>query len=101
MLPADVLSQLDGRGFARLPALLSSEQCQEIKAHWNDRELFRSKIVMARHRYGMGTYRYFANPLPEKYENGIEHDEYVQLERPRLDLTEAELPPPPEHQGQE
>ena len=58
------LSDLDRHGAARLPALLSPDQCSEIIALWEQPHLFRKEVVMARHGYGSGRYRYFGYPLP-------------------------------------
>lgn len=55
---------LDAVGHARLPGLLSRKQCEEMIALYPERERFRSFIDMAAHRFGEGSYRYFANPLP-------------------------------------
>lgn len=55
---------LDAHGCALLPRLLDSATCAEI-AGWYDRpELFRSTVVMARHGFGRGEYRYFRYDLP-------------------------------------
>ncbi|QGP79280.1 2OG-Fe(II) oxygenase [Sphingobium sp. CAP-1] len=58
------LTDLDRHGAARLPALLSPDQCAAIIALWDDPAAFRKEVVMARHGYGSGRYRYFAYPLP-------------------------------------
>ena len=55
---------LDARGWCRLPGLLTDEQCEAVAALYNAAETFRSHVVMARHGYGRGEYRYFAYPLP-------------------------------------
>lgn len=57
-------AQLDDRGFATTTPLLTPEQCAEVVAMFDDDTRFRSTVVMARHSYGEGSYRYFANPLP-------------------------------------
>jgi hypothetical protein len=59
-----VSADLDAQGWAVLPGLLSGEQCDGVAALYDDREKFRSHIVMARHGFGQGEYRYFAYPLP-------------------------------------
>ena len=58
-------SDLDTHGAAILPALLSPAQCQEMIALWQQPDRFRSEVHMARHGYGRGVYRYFADPLPQ------------------------------------
>ncbi|HVI33120.1 2OG-Fe(II) oxygenase [Phenylobacterium sp.] len=60
-----VEAELDAHGCALIPRLLDPETCAAI-AGWYDRaELFRSTVVMARHGFGRGEYRYFAYPLPD------------------------------------
>jgi len=61
----EMAAQLDGQGNAVLPRLLDDAQCAAMRACWDDRAGFRSEVVMARHGYGRGTYRYFAYPLPD------------------------------------
>ena len=58
-------SELDQFGSAVAPALLSPETCKRIAAMYPDSERFRSTIVMARHGFGRGEYKYFADPLPQ------------------------------------
>lgn len=58
-------TELDEQGWAVLPGLLTREQCDELTALWSDEARFRKRIVMERHAYGRGEYRYFAYPLPE------------------------------------
>ena len=58
-------TSLDADGFARLPALLNPAQCLTVSSMFADERLFRSRVVMARHGYGQGEYRYFSYPLPE------------------------------------
>ena len=55
---------LDADGFARLPALMAPDQCGELAALYTDDARFRSRIDMARFRFGVGEYKYFASPLP-------------------------------------
>jgi hypothetical protein len=55
---------LDRWGFAVTPPLLDPEQCRELSELFDADDAFRSTIVMSRHAFGEGTYRYFADPLP-------------------------------------
>ena len=57
--------QLDERGFALIPAVLSPEICDEIVGYYADERRFRSRIEMARYAFGRGEYKYFAYPLPK------------------------------------
>ena len=59
-------NELDAHGSALLPALLSEAECARLIAAWDERDRFRSEVVMARHGYGQGAYRYFDHPLPER-----------------------------------
>ena len=56
--------RLDADGIATTPPLLTSEECTDVIAMFDEDERFRSTIVMARHAFGEGSYRYFADPLP-------------------------------------
>ncbi len=51
-------------GYARLPGLLTAEECASLRRLYREDRRFRSTVDMARHRFGVGEYRYFANPLP-------------------------------------
>jgi hypothetical protein len=57
-------ADLDAHGAAVLEKLLSPEECADIAALYPREEYFRSHIVMARHGFGRGEYRYFKYPLP-------------------------------------
>jgi hypothetical protein len=55
---------LDGFGCTVMENLLSPEECATIAALYADENHFRSHVVMARHGFGKGEYRYFSYPLP-------------------------------------
>jgi uncharacterized protein len=57
-------SDLNERGFAQTEPLLHADQCASLIALYDDRDRFRSRIVMARLGYGVGEYKYFTQPLP-------------------------------------
>jgi hypothetical protein len=59
-----VRTDLDGQGWAVLPGLLSAAECDATAALYGPGPMFRSHVVMARHGFGLGEYRYFAYPLP-------------------------------------
>ena len=62
---AKATADLDAQGCAVLKQLLSSDECAELAALYPDDKNFRSKIVMGRHGFGRGEYKYFAYPLPD------------------------------------
>ena len=60
---------LGEHGCARTPALLPSDECAELVALYKDDRRFRSRVDMARYRFGLGEYKYFAPPLPAVVES--------------------------------
>src|SRR5450631_622889 len=56
---------LDAQGCAVLKGLLSAEQCRVLAALYPDDSRFRSRVVMGRHGFGRGEYKYFSYPLPD------------------------------------
>jgi hypothetical protein len=61
---AAAAAELDAFGAAVLPGLLTIPECRDIAALYPHEQRFRSHIVMARHGFGRGEYRYFRYPLP-------------------------------------
>jgi hypothetical protein len=55
----------DAHGYAVIPSLLLPHECRTLAALYDDETRFRSRVVMARHGFGEGEYKYFAYPLPE------------------------------------
>jgi len=55
---------LDADGVAIVPNLLSHDETRDLAAHYDERERFRSRVVMQRHHFGRGEYQYFRYPLP-------------------------------------
>src|SRR5215475_11990863 len=60
-----ISAALDREGWAVLEGLLTPDECRSIAASYDDKDRFRSTVVMARHGFGRGEYRYFAYPLPD------------------------------------
>ncbi len=60
----NIASHLDAHGWALLPALMTSSECAAVAGLYDDEPRFRSRVVMARHGFGRGEYKYFAYPLP-------------------------------------
>ena len=59
-----VSQDLDAKGSAVLEHLLPPEECRHLAALYTQDDLFRSRVVMARHGFGRGEYKYFKYPLP-------------------------------------
>ena len=56
---------LDAYGCAATGPLLDAQQCEILRGAYAEDALFRSRVIMGRHGFGQGEYRYFAYPLPE------------------------------------
>ncbi|HEX6078782.1 MAG TPA: 2OG-Fe(II) oxygenase [Methylomirabilota bacterium] len=59
-----IARDLGERGWATTPPLLTAEECAGLVALYGDDARFRSRVDMARFRFGEGQYKYFAAPLP-------------------------------------
>jgi hypothetical protein len=57
-------SELDEQGWAVLPNLLEDGECDGVAELYDGGNGFRSHVIMARHGFGRGEYRYFSYPLP-------------------------------------
>ncbi len=57
-------AELDAQGWAIVPGLLDPPACAEAGGWWDEEATYRSRVIMARHGFGRGEYRYFAYPLP-------------------------------------
>jgi hypothetical protein len=62
---ARIGAELDQVGWSLLAGLLTPEECRALAALYEDEPRFRSTVVMARHHFGRGEYKYFDYPLPE------------------------------------
>jgi len=60
-----VSEDLDAQGFAVVRGLLGAKDCRSVASLYPDDTRFRSYIVMARHGFGRGEYKYFSYPLPD------------------------------------
>ena len=60
-----VEGELDAQGCAVLKGLISAEECTALAALYPDDRHFRSRIVMSRHGFGRGEYKYLSYPLPD------------------------------------
>jgi len=66
---ARIGDDLAAHGCAVTGPLLSEQQCAALAALYVQEEPFRSRVIMARHGFGRGEYKYFAYPLPELVAN--------------------------------
>jgi uncharacterized protein len=63
-----IAASLDERGYATTAALLSPEECRDLAALYECDDAFRSRVVMQRHAFGRGEYKYLRYPLPDVVE---------------------------------
>jgi hypothetical protein len=61
---SSIHAELNQSGFSVLPKILSAADCRALTKLYDDDANFRSRVVMARHGYGKGEYKYFSYPLP-------------------------------------
>jgi hypothetical protein len=65
---AAVAAALEAEGYATVPAVLSPAACRDLAALYAEDRAFRSRVVMARHGFGQGEYKYLRYPLPAAVE---------------------------------
>ena len=65
----EVSRDLDAEGSAVIKGVLAPAECVEVRGLYDEDDLFRSRVVMERHGFGRGEYRYFNYPLPELIKN--------------------------------
>ena len=75
-----IARDLGERGWATTPPLLTAEECAGLVALYGDDARFRSRVDMARFRFGEGQYKYFAAPLPPLVA-GLREQTYLPLAR--------------------
>lgn len=63
--PSRIRTEIESRAYARLGRLLSDEELQFLKDLYPRERPFRSRVVMSRHGFGEGEYKYFDYPLPD------------------------------------
>ncbi|NQD70400.1 2OG-Fe(II) oxygenase [Sphingobacterium shayense] len=60
-----VTELMHANGYVIIPNLLTGEQCEILKAQYNNPDIYRKTVVMERYRFGLGEYKYFNYPLPD------------------------------------
>jgi uncharacterized protein len=63
-----VCADLDAQGWAVVPGLLTRAEADSIAGLYHQDQCFRSQVIMARHGFGRGEYKYFSYPLPSLIE---------------------------------
>lgn len=58
-------ADLDAFGVGRLGPLLTARECEALIETYDEEAAFRSRVIMARHGFGKGEYKYFKYPLPD------------------------------------
>jgi uncharacterized protein len=60
-----ITESLDNYGCAIITSVLTQEECRSLAAMYGRDDIFRSRIIMARHGFGRGEYKYWSYPLPD------------------------------------
>jgi len=63
--PVRVAGDLGEKGWHVVPRLLAPETCVALRGVYDQDDLYRGTVVMQRHGFGRGAYRYFRYPLPD------------------------------------
>ncbi|MFT5500246.1 MAG: hypothetical protein ACI88G_000373 [Woeseiaceae bacterium] len=66
MCRMEIEDSLHKRGYAHLGPVLTTDEAESLQKSYEQERLFRSHVIMQRHGFGEGEYKYFANPLPQK-----------------------------------
>ena len=61
----EIIEDLNNQGCATARSVLTSSECRSLAGMYEEDKHFRSRIIMARHGFGRGEYKYWAYPLPE------------------------------------
>lgn len=60
-----IAEDLNTKGYTIIPKFLSGNECDDIASLYNNVSIYRKTVVMERHRFGLGEYKYFTYPLPD------------------------------------
>jgi len=61
----EIEDNLGQQGSALIQGVLSPAECEALAALYSEESIFRSRVVMGRHGFGRGEYKYFNYPLPD------------------------------------
>ncbi|MDA4844325.1 2OG-Fe(II) oxygenase [Hoeflea poritis] len=94
-----IRADIHARGFATTGPILAPEKCGGLHALYDDDAFFRSRIVMAKHSFGRGEYKYFDYPLPTAIEEmrTAFYRQLVPVANKWQELTGGSVRFPPEH----
>ncbi|MCL1669086.1 2OG-Fe(II) oxygenase [Elizabethkingia ursingii] len=66
---AAITESMHQNGYAVIPSFLKDEECERLKADYEKAGLYRKRVIMERHRFGLGEYKYYDYPLPDIIQN--------------------------------
>ncbi|CAM3668154.1 2OG-Fe(II) oxygenase [Elizabethkingia bruuniana] len=64
-----VTEDMHQNGYAIIPGLIDNKSCEELKAGYEKAGAYRKRVIMERHRFGLGEYKYYDYPLPNIIQN--------------------------------
>jgi len=65
----EITENMHQNGYAVIPGFLEDEECEHLKADYEKAGLYRKRVIMERHRFGLGEYKYYDYPLPDIIQN--------------------------------
>ena len=94
-----IRADIHARGFATTGPILDAKDCRELSALYDDDALFRSRVVMARHSFGRGEYKYLNYALPEAVQEmrAAFYPRLVPVANQWQEMTGAAVRFPPDH----
>ena len=60
-----ITEEINEKGFALVLQFLPAQYCEEFIREYDNSDLYRKTIMMERHSFGLGEYKYFKYPLPD------------------------------------
>ncbi|MDR2229007.1 MAG: 2OG-Fe(II) oxygenase [Flavobacteriaceae bacterium] len=66
---AEITENMHQNGYAVIPGFLEDEECERLKTDYEKAGLYRKRVIMERHRFGLGEYKYYDYPLPDIIQN--------------------------------
>lgn len=65
----EITENMHQNGYAVIPGFLEDEECERLKTDYEKAGLYRKRVIMERHRFGLGEYKYYDYPLPDIIQN--------------------------------